>query len=951
MTSLLTKVLKQFALIMTFCSVNVVIAFGQDHYGDITRQAFEHIDKKEYPQALALGEELFSVYPDDVNASAICAYSLINLSRVAEAEPYISTALKVDPTNYSAYLNGGYYFAALGNETMAKSYFTESMKVLPAAVNVSELAKEIETIGTSIHKSERFNSLARWYEITQKTSTAKYTSIEDFRAIFKNQIAKGPEAIKAEVRRIAGEYERLKWHEMVVAIYSTAGLWLLQGEYRSDAMQMAQAAYSYYLKNGCRENPDQAAFMYYILIKTSVALGNDEQAIQYNDEIVALSPKLKLHVYDVMSLVSIASSYYGLNKIDESKKFAVASYKVAESYGYKFGIVSGAGAIVTAYSYNASAEDLNIALSYGEHGIKLAQEYMLDDVVGQIVSSLTVTLYRLGTAESLAKSIKLTGSLVALYKSKNRWGDASVTLNNAGAIFFFREDYDYAARLFEESIQVGEQNIHNLSYEDRLTFYQSQISAYQFLTFCYAKLNKTEKVFEMMEGSRGRVLGEKLAGGKSLPKLSIADVQQKLAEDEACIEYALFSGHEVIILVITKKYANVLIHTDYEFIRTIKDKYFDRINKEHGDRKGIDSDAPFNRERAVLLQDFHKVTQLTRKFFENPGMADPILDEYLRGYFKFLILPVSNRLSNIKRLIISPDNVLNFIPFEALRSGDGKYLVEKYGIRYMHSASVLNHLDGRVYSPTRKPLLAMGGAVFQEMNTVEEPIRTQQDLNKLQVRVEENRKNGRSQREAYASLFGKRAMNYLPGTVDEVKNVAAVVPGSEIFLGEQMTENKIKSLSTSGFLKNFKVLHFATHGFVVNEAPALSGIATSIFSNEQNDEDGFLTTDEIANLQVNADLTILSACQTALGKIYSGEGVTGLTQSLILAGSNAALVSLWPVNDNSTMLFMSGLYKETQKGKPYNQVVNELKRKFIEGDFGDEYKHPNYWAPFIYIGK
>jgi CHAT domain-containing protein len=122
-----------------------------------------------------------------------------------------------------------------------------------------------------------------------------------------------------------------------------------------------------------------------------------------------------------------------------------------------------------------------------------------------------------------------------------------------------------------------------------------------------------------------------------------------------------------------------------------------------------------------------------------------------------------------------------------------------------------------------------------------------------------------------------------------------------VYKGADVTEYKIKQLSKNGFLDDYKVLHFATHGLVVPEIPELSAIVLSLFRNEKNNEDGYLNMKEIAMLEIKADFVNLSACETGLGKIYGGEGVVGLTQSFLIAGANGLSVSLWQVADESTM--------------------------------------------------
>ena len=173
----------------------------------------------------------------------------------------------------------------------------------------------------------------------------------------------------------------------------------------------------------------------------------------------------------------------------------------------------------------------------------------------------------------------------------------------------------------------------------------------------------------------------------------------------------------------------------------------------------------------------------------------------------------------------------------------------------------------------------------------------------------------------------------------------------------------------SGRYANFAVIlaqqrgHIATvtsgegyhdHVTVVGSLDGLNDVAGE--PDEANDkdnsqEDGYLTMSEIAELDLKADLVVLSACETGVGKVYTGDGIVGLNQAFMIAGANGLVVSLWPVDDKSTSIFMNRFYYNISRDMPYHTAISETKRAFISGLYGEDYKDPYYWAPFVYYGK
>ncbi|MGD0756681.1 MAG: CHAT domain-containing tetratricopeptide repeat protein, partial [Bacteroidales bacterium] len=309
----------------------------------------------------------------------------------------------------------------------------------------------------------------------------------------------------------------------------------------------------------------------------------------------------------------------------------------------------------------------------------------------------------------------------------------------------------------------------------------------------------------------------------------------------------------------------------------------------------------------------------------------------------------------IKNLIIIPDGELAIMPFESLLttnfSGDINayneypFLIKKYSISYSYSANLFCHTFSKEASSTIEVTklndwLALA-PVFD--NRSEQNMMVSQELQRHLNSLKTDSLM------ANRSMFDRNSIDPLPATETETETIFKLYDEknlkAKVLLRNDANEHFIKS----GELGKYKVLHFATHAFVNSEKPELSGLLLA--QDTIGGEDGVLYSGEIYNLKLSANLVVLSACETGLGKIQKGEGIIGLTRALLYAGTKNIIVSLWKVTDESTSDLMVDFYKNSLAGKEqlsYSEALRNAKLKMIrEG----KYAHPLYWSPFILVGK
>ena len=380
--------------------------------------------------------------------------------------------------------------------------------------------------------------------------------------------------------------------------------------------------------------------------------------------------------------------------------------------------------------------------------------------------------------------------------------------------------------------------------------------------------------------------GQTLTGRYLPPPAGYSEICEKLlSEDTAVVEYILGKSHSFAFLA-TRHTVSLAV-------------------------------LPPASEIQVLVRNYLRFLTLRETKTLRALQGGQKLNDILLGAFR------QKLRDGIKKIIVVPDGVLFYLPFEALVEEDAtsrpsptraepRFLVETHEISYAPSASALIRLKERKRSRGGEmDLLAVGVTKLPRLR---------------------NLTTGRPY-----DLPALRHANR------EIEVIGRFFPPEKrtVLQGKEAEESALRRLDWSAY----RIVHFAVHGLFDDEDWERSGLL--LRKDRDLEDDGFIQLWEIIGQNLASDLVVLSSCQSGRGKLESGEGLLGLANAFLIAGSCSVLVSLWSIVDQSTAELMTSLYDSLASGQTIARALREAKIKMIQS----KYHHPFYWAPFVLVGE
>ncbi|MDK1376429.1 MULTISPECIES: tetratricopeptide repeat protein [unclassified Sinorhizobium] len=313
------------------------------------------------------------------------------------------------------------------------------------------------------------------------------------------------------------------------------------------------------------------------------------------------------------------------------------------------------------------------------------------------------------------------------------------------------------------------------------------------------------------------------------------------------------------------------------------------------------------------------------------------IEEIRKDLSSWFLSALPAEVREARRWYVSPDGPLASIPLDTLRS-NGAFLIETHDISSIQSISLM--------ALSRDRLRRYAGLDRSQMLAIGNPQYSVGSSPGVAV-------TGIDAMTAASTLpTGQVSWPDLPGSAKELQGLASLFvlkPGHDLFSGQGASETNIRRLQGEGALQRFRYVIFSTHGYLDQRNPELSGIVLSQ-ANLADGQDGYLRASELAAFDFRSDLVFISGCETGVGKWVSGEGLLGLPYSLFAAGNASTILTLWPIQDDSTAEFVEHFFRKLKDGKTPGIALSETKREFILGDI-ESRRTAIVWAPFVYYGE
>ncbi len=792
--------------------------------------------------------------------------------------------------------NIGAVYNSLGEYPKALDYFQQSLAIDKQIGNKSGEGTTLNNIGAVYNSLGEYHKALDYYQ--QALAILKQIGNKAGEGTILNNIG--------EVYRSLGEYPKaldyfqqsLAIHKQVgnkpmegttlnniAAVYNSLGEYPKALDYYQQSLAIAKQI-GYKAAEGTALNNIGGVYR---------SLGEYPKALDYYQQALATFKKIGYKAAEGTTLNNIGLVYRSLGEYSE----ALDNYQQALAIHKKIGNKPMEGTTLNNIGliYDNLGEYPK-ALDYNQQALAIFKKIGYKAAEGTTLNNIGLIYDNLG---EYSKALDYYQQALAIHKQVDNKPMEGTTLNNIGALYKTTGKYPDAEKTLFAAIEILESLRPGLTDEQKISIFDTQADTYDFLQESLIAQNKTNKALEISERSKARALVELLSSKfnsnqqLNIKPPNIEQIKQIAQQQKATfVEYSVIDESQLYIWVIKPTGEVTFKQVDIKSLDTpltelVKNS---RVSIGARGRAGIDVvpvKNPVNQKQN--LQKLHEL----------------------------LIKPIASHLPTNpdERVIFIPHESLFLVPFPALMDASGKYLIEKHTIMTAPAIQVLeltnknNAQKLNFNSLQPKDLLVVGNPTMPIVGIP--PVQ----LSPL--------KGAETEAKAIAKLFNTTALT-----------------------GNQATKSTVLQKISSA-----RVIHFATHGLLDGKdfgelTPGAIALAPDKFNNSDKLSDvneGLLKTTEIIDLKLNADLVVLSACDTGRGQI-TGDGVIGLSRSLITAGASSVIVSLWKIPDDSTSELMTEFYRQWEKtGDKAKALRNAM---LITMKTNPE---PIDWAAFTLIGE